>query len=351
MPPQGEFNKYLEGIWERNWLTNNGPLVKELEDKLKKYLDVPNLYFTGNGTIALQIALKTLGKPGKIITTPFSYVATTSSIVWQGFQPVFADINPETLNIDPACVEALMDKDVKAILATHCFGNACDIGALEVVAKRHNIPAIYDASHCFGTRFKGKSIFSYGDISVTSLHATKVFHTVEGGAIFTQDKALHERLFYMRNFGHSGFESFQGVGINGKNSEIHAAMGLCNLNYIDDILGSRKRQVNIYDQLLEGLSIQKQQIQPGCEPNHSYYPVIFSSETVTLEVKAALEQHDIFPRRYFYPTLSSLDYIKNPEPTPIANDIAKRILCLPMYYDLSMEEQQSVAEVIIKEIG
>lgn len=348
LPPNEEVYQLLDGIWNRNWLTNNGPLVNELEEKLKVGLDVPNIHFTGNGTIALQIALKTLGQTGKIITTPFSYVATTSSIVWEGFQPVFADIDSKTLNIDPASVEALIDPGIRAILATHCFGNACDIEALEVIGKKHGIPIIYDAAHCFGTRFNDKAIFSYGDICVTSFHATKVFHTVEGGAIFTKNQALHDRIFYMRNFGHNGPETFNGVGINGKNSEFHAAMGLCNLSYIDNILASRKRQAVIYDQLLEGLPINKQQLQPGCEPNYSYYPVIFSNESVALQVKAALEQHDIFPRRYFYPTLSSLDYIKKPNPTPVADDIAGRILCLPVYYDLIRTEQENVVKVIRK---
>lgn len=346
LPPKMEVYKLLDGVWIRNRLTNNGPLVNELEEKLKDRLDLRQIHFTGNGTIALQIALKTLQQSGKIITTPFSYVATTSSIVWEGFQPVFADIDAKTLNIDPASVEALIDPKVRAILATHCFGNACNIEALEAIGKKHNLPVFYDAAHCFGTHYNGKSIFDYGDICVTSFHATKLFHTVEGGAIFTRNQALHERIFYMRNFGHSGPETFNGVGINGKNSEFHAAMGLCNLNYLDNILSSRKQQADIYDQLLEGLPIQKQQIQPGCEPNYSYYPVIFSSEMLTLQVKAALEQQDIFPRRYFYPTLSSLDYIKTLNLTPVADDIARRILCLPMYYDLTPRNQQEISRII-----
>ena len=230
-PPIAEYQELLSGIWQRNWFTNNGPLVNDLELKLKKHLDLKHLLYVSNGTIALQIALKALGITKKVITTPFSYVATTSSLVWEGCKPIYVDIDPETFNIDPTKIEDAIDSDTEAILATHCFGNPCDIDAIDRIAKKHNLKVIYDAAHCFGTTYKGKSVFTFGDISTTSFHATKLFHTIEGGAVFTQDPEVLKNMALMRNFGHSGPESFNGMGINGKNSEFHAAMGVVNLNH------------------------------------------------------------------------------------------------------------------------
>lgn len=247
MPPFEQYREYLQGIWEREFLTNNGPLVQELELKLKEYLGLKNLLYLSNGTIALQIAIKALGLKGEIITTPFSYVATTSSIVWEGCEPVFVDIDSETLNINPALIEAAITEQTTGILATHVFGNPCDIEAIQAIADKHNLKVIYDAAHCFGTTYKGRSVFEFGDVSTTSFHATKLFHTVEGGAIFAKDEDLNYRMSRMRNFGHAGFEQYDGVGINGKNSEFHAAMGLCNLSHIENILKSRKDQCLLYE--------------------------------------------------------------------------------------------------------
>jgi dTDP-4-amino-4,6-dideoxygalactose transaminase len=216
LPQMEEYQEYIQGIWNRNWLTNNGPLVNELELRLKEYLQVKHLLFLGNGTIALQIAIKALGLKGEIITTPFSYVATTSSIVWEGCTPVFVDIDEATLNIDPEKIETAITPKTSAILATHCFGNPCDIDAIQQIADRYNLKVIYDAAHCFGTKYKGRSVFDYGDISTTSFHATKIFHTIEGGAVFTQDPDLLKKMAYMRNFGHDGPERFAELGINGK---------------------------------------------------------------------------------------------------------------------------------------
>ncbi|MEX0929870.1 MAG: DegT/DnrJ/EryC1/StrS family aminotransferase, partial [Balneolales bacterium] len=231
MPPQQEYEACLKGIWDRGWITNNGPLVQKLEQKLKNYLRLNNILYVSNGTIALQFAIRVLGLKGEIITTPFTYIATTSSIVWENCKPVFVDIDSETLNIDPEKIEKAFTSNTKAILATHCFGNPCDVEAIDQIAKKHNVKVIYDASHCFDTRYKGKSIFLWGDISTTSFHATKLFHTVEGGAVFTKDNELLSRMSYLRNFGHDGPEKFNGLGINGKNSEMHAAMGICNFKY------------------------------------------------------------------------------------------------------------------------
>jgi dTDP-4-amino-4,6-dideoxygalactose transaminase len=347
LPPQEEYNKYLEGIWKRNWLTNNGPLLTELELKLREYLGLDHLLYLANGTIALQIAIKALGLKGEIITTPFSYVATTSSIVWEGCVPVFVDIDPDTLNINPDLIEAAITKKTSAILATHVFGNPCEIDKIEKIAKKNNLKVIYDAAHCFGTTYKGKSVLEYGDISTLSFHATKLFHTIEGGAIVTKDPELVKQTNYLRNFGHKGYEAFAGIGINGKNSEFHAAMGLCNLKYVKDILIKRKQATENYNKRLENLKFISQSINKNSEYNYAYYPIILETEGALIKAKNELEAHQIFPRRYFYPCLTSLDYVKKYK-SPVAEDISKRILCLPMFYNISWEEIDMIGRIILK---
>src|SRR5690606_16116739 len=240
LPPLEEYKKYIDGIWQCQWLTNMGPLASDLELKLKETLKVNHLLFVTNGTVALQMAIKVLDLKGEIITTPFSFVATTSSIVWENCTPVFVDIDESSLNIDADKIEAVITEHTSAILATHVYGNPCDVEKIEEIAKKHNLKVIYDAAHAFGVEINGKSIFEYGDISTCSLHATKLYHSVEGGLIITKDAALLKKLAYMRNFGFDGPESFAELGINGKNSEFHAAMGLANLKYVDQINRKRK---------------------------------------------------------------------------------------------------------------
>ena len=335
-----EYQELLKGIWDRNWFTNNGPLAQQLENEFKDYLDISNLLYVSNGTIALQIAIKALGITKEIITTPFSYVATTSSIVWEGCTPVFVDIDPHTLNIDPRKIEKAITSETEAILATHCFGNPCDIDAIDLIAKKHNLKVIYDAAHCFGTKYKGKSVFSFGDVSTVSFHATKLFHTIEGGAVFTSDPKVLNRMSYMRNFGHDGPERFEGVGINGKNSEFHAAMGIINLTYVDEILNTRKRLVNVYDSRTYDLPLTRPVANEYAECNNSYYPIIFRTEEELLRTKAILENHKIFPRRYFYPSLNLLEYVNGS--CPLSEDISTRIMCLPLYHDLSSLDQERI---------
>jgi dTDP-4-amino-4,6-dideoxygalactose transaminase len=314
---------------------------------LKDYLGVEHLLYLSNGTISLQIAIKALELKGEIITTPFSYVATTSSIVWEGCKPVFVDIHPKTLNINPELIEEAITDNTTGILATHVFGNPCDIDAIQTIAEKHDLKVIYDAAHCFGTTYKGRTVFEYGDVSTTSFHATKLFHTVEGGGVFTSDKNLNYRMSRMRNFGHAGFEKFDGVGINGKNSEYHAAMGLCNLAHIESILENRKKQCLLFEELLKDLPVQRFTIQKDSGWNYAYYPVIFESETVTLMVKEALEQNNIHPRRYFYPSLDTLDYVQTAE-VQLSKDISKRILCLPLYFNLTSNEQELIIKTLEK---
>lgn len=347
LPKQADFKSYVSSIWARQWLTNNGPLVNELELKLQQYLELPHLLYVTNGTIALQLAIQALEVKGEIITTPFSFVATTSSIVWQGCKPVFVDIDEDTLNIDPNKIEAAITPNTSAILATHVFGNPCDIEAIDRIAKKHGLKVIYDAAHCFGTKYKGKSIFAYGDVSTTSFHATKLFHTIEGGAVFTQNPDNLKRMALMRNFGYSGVDTFSEIGTNAKNSEFHAAMGLCNLKHIDQILSKRKELSQHYEMRLNKIEAQFQVIQADTEFNYAYYPVIFRSEEVMLDCMKQLELVQVYCRRYFYPSLSALPYIAKVN-MPICDSISKRIMCLPLYHTLTSADQDLVVRIILR---
>jgi dTDP-4-amino-4,6-dideoxygalactose transaminase len=346
-PPLEEYHAQLERVWKNQWLTNRGPLVLELESKLKAQLGVPHILITNNGTIPLQIALKLLGNESEIITTPFSYVATTSSIVWENCKPVFVDIHPEYFTIDETKIEAAITKNTTCILATHVFGNPCNIEAIESIAQKHKLKVIYDAAHSFGVRYKGKSIFEYGDISTCSFHATKLFHTGEGGAVFCKNEELAEKIFYSHNFGHNGPLDFHGLGINGKISELQAAMGLSVLPYMEKILQARKQIIEWYDAKIDFSKAQKIKIRENTEWNYSYYPVIFKSEEKLLEVQKGMNDKNIFPRRYFYPSLNTIAYTEG-DAMPISENIASRVLCLPLYYELQEHEVDSVVSEINK---
>lgn len=340
-PPLEEYQVQLERIWNNQWLTNRGELVLELEDQLKRYLSVSDIILMNNGTIPLQIALKILGKGGEIITTPFSYVATTAAIVWENCTPVFVDIHPEYLTIDETKIEAAITSKTSCILATHVFGNPCNIEAIESIAKKHNLKVIYDAAHCFGVTYEGKSIFEYGDISTCSFHATKLFHTGEGGALFTKDTNLFHECFYSHNFGHNGPLDFHGLGINGKISELQAAMGLSVLPHMQDILNGRQNAVNYYNSNLDWNKLKKMQLREAANWNYSYYPVIFETEEILLQVQKALNDQQIFPRRYFYPSLNTINYIKG-QKMPVSESVASRIMCLPLYEGLEFIELEKI---------
>lgn len=344
-PPLEEYQTQLERVWKNKWLTNRGELVLELEDKVKKYLSVSNIIIMNNGTIPIQIALKLLGNGGEIITTPFSYVATTAAIVWENCTPIFVDIHPEYLTIDETKIEAAITEKTTCILATHVFGNPCNIEAIESIAKKHNLKVIYDAAHCFGVQYKGKSIFEYGDVSTCSFHATKLFHTGEGGAIFCKDVSLRKKIYYSHSFGHNGPLDFHGLGINGKISELQAAMGLSVLQHMSEILDGRDNVVKYYNDNLNFNIIKPLKIRKNTFWNNSYYPVIFESEDQMLEVQKALNSQSIFPRRYFYPSLSSLNYVSE-QSTPISDDIAKKIICLPLYPTLNLDELGLITNII-----
>ena len=347
LPPQSEYMTYLKGVWERCWLTNDGPLVRELERRLEDYFEVDNLIFLTNGTIAIQLAIKALNLSGEIITTPFSYVATTSSIVWENCEPIFVDIFPERFTINTDLIEEKITERTSAILSTHVFGNPCNMDAIARLADKFDLKVIYDAAHCFGTLYHDKSVMQYGDVSCISFHATKLFHTIEGGAVTTSDDGLAYRLRKMRNFGHNGPLKFEGVGINGKNSEVHAAMGLVNLNHMDNIMSRRREQVELYKSLLSNTELRFQQIEKLAVDNSAYCAILTRNESTTIRVQEKLRENRIGSRRYFNPSLNKLDYTRGAaQSCPISEDVADRVLCLPVYHDLSDDDIKRVSEII-----
>ena len=348
LPPQEEYNEYVRDIWKRQWLTNMGPLSTKLENDLTKYLGVNNLLYVANGTLAIQIAIKALKLKGEIITTPFSYVATTSSIVWEGCTPVFVDIHKESLNINPELIEAAITNNTSAILATHVYGNPCDVEKINEIAIKHGLKVIYDAAHAFGVSVNNTSIFNFGHISTCSLHATKIYHSIEGGLVITKDSDLNKKMAYARNFGHDGPDNFYDVGINAKNSEFHAAMGLLNLNHLPAISARRKLISERYDKNLKTLQARKQKWHEDSKTNYSYYPLVFDSEVLLLKCIEALKMKDIFGRRYFFPSLAKcLPYVETKD-LQQTDSIAKRVFCLPLYHTLSLEDVDLICNILLE---
>ena len=347
LPPQEEYNQLVKRAWDKIWLTNRGELTLELEEKLKSYLGVENIIITNNRTIPIQIALKLLGNNGEIITTPFSYVATSAAIVWENCKPVFVDINPEYLTIDETKIEAAITPKTTAILATHVFGNPCNVEVIEKIAKKHNLKIIYDAAHSFGVNYNGESLFNFGDVSTCSFHATKLFHTGEGGALFCNDQDLFQKLFYSHNFGHNGPLEFYGLGINAKISELQAALGLAVYPYMDYIISERKKVVSFYLENLNFSILKTIKIREKTDWNNSYFPVIFKTEEQLLSTQKTLNENDIFPRRYFYPSLNTIEY-NNGKSMPISESISSRIMCLPLYVGLTTEELNKIITITNK---
>ena len=348
LPPKEDYDILLHGIWKRQWLTNMGPLASELEMSLKEHLNVNHLLFVTNGTVALQMAIKALGLKGEIITTPFTYVATTSSIVWENCNPVFVDIDQKSLNIDPTKIEAVITEKTSAIVATHVYGNPCDVIAIEKIANKHKLKVIYDAAHAFGVQVNGNSIFNFGDISTCSLHATKLFHSGEGGLVMTKEPMLLKEMAHIRNFGHDGPEHFYNLGINGKNSEFHAAMGLANLDYIQAIHNKRKLLTDRYDEKLKNFKATKPLWHNDSITNYAYYPIVFDNEKLLLKCIDLLKMNEIFGRRYFYPSLShSLPYLES-KPLKWVDDISKRVFCLPLYFNLTLEEVDMICRLLLR---
>lgn len=344
LPPLEEYIKYLEKIWKSSWVTNNGCIVQELEELLKKELGVKHLFFVSNGTIAIQIAIKALALTKEIITTPFSYVATTTSILWENCKPIFVDIDKDSFCIDSKLIEKCITENTEAILATHVYGLPCDVEKIELIARKYDLKIIYDSAHAFGTIYKNKPLASYGDVSTLSFHATKLFHTIEGGAILTNDDTLAYKISLYRSFGHVG-DNYFSIGINGKNSELHAAMGLCLLPRVPDFIEHRKKLFACYNNLLSE-TVVRPIIPQETVYNYSYYPILLQSEDILMKVKFELEKNNIIPRRYFYPSLNQLPYLKG-EKCPVSEDYSTRILCLPLYHELQEDTINRISSILI----
>lgn len=346
LAPLEDVTRLMQGVWERGIMTHNGPLVQRFEKEVADFLHLQNIVSVVNGTIAIQLAIRALKLKGEIITTPFTFIATISSIIWEGCTPVFVDIDAETLNMDADKIEDKITERTCAILPVHVFGNPCEIEAIDAIAKKHNLKVIYDAAHAVGVNYKGKSIFEYGDISTTSFHATKMLNTAEGGACFATDGELHEGLKRLRFFGFDDSKNVVGDGTNAKMTEVHAAIGIANLHYLQAALDDRKEKYTLYKELLSQSSDLKfQKINEDC--NYSYFPVIFPSEAMLLMVEKKLNVSGIYPRRYFYPSVNTFTHILPYMEMPVSEDIAKRILCLPLYCDLSKKNIERIASEIL----
>lgn len=346
LAPLEEVTELLKGVWESGIMTHNGPLVQRLEKEIGEKLGVKNVVSCVNGTIALQMAIRALELKGEIITTPFTFIATSNSILWENCTPVFVDIDPETFNIDPTKIEERITYHTVAIMPVHVFGNACDIEAIDAIAKKYNLKVIYDASHAMCVNYKGRSIFEYGDISTTSFHATKLFGTAEGGAIFTTNYELDQKLRRIRFFGFENHADIVEDGTNGKMTEVHAAVGLANLNYLDAAVEDRYNKYMYYKENLSfvpGVSFQKIN---GDACNYSYFPILFKTEEDCLKVLAALNAEDIYPRRYFYPSINTFNRLFPYVSMPVSEDVASRILCLPLYYALEMSDVKRIVNII-----
>jgi len=343
LPSREKLDKYIDGIYERQWLTNNGVLVQELTRRLEEYLGVENLLLVSNGTLALQIAYRALGVSGaapgerpEAITTPFTFIATASSLKWDGIEPVFVDIDPETWCLAPGNIEAAITPNTRAIVPVHVFGNACDVEAIDSIAKKHDLKVIYDGCHAFGVKYKGESLLKHGDAATLSFHATKLFHTAEGGAIIFKRKEDLERAKKMINFGITGPETIEEIGINAKLNEFQAAIGLCVLDEMEQNLEAREEIWQRYEKALSS-TLQLQAKSQTLDYNYAYFPVVFDSEEQVVRVAAKLKENGVLARRYFYPSLESIKNLEAQQNQPVSADIASRIICLPIFSGLSVE--------------
>ena len=357
LPNREKLKSYIDGIYERHWLTNNGQLVQELTHRLEEYLGVENLLLVSNGTLALQIAYRALGvsdanrdERPEAITTPFTFIATASSLKWDGVQPVFADIDPNTWCLDPKNIEAAITPNTRAIVPVHVFGNACDVEAIDAIAQKHNLKVIYDAAHAFGVKYKGESLLKHGDATTLSFHATKLFHTAEGGAIVFKRKEDLDRAKKMINFGITGPETIEVIGINAKLSELQAAMGLCVLDEMEQNLGARAEVWQRYEKALSK-TLQLQAKHQALDYNYAYFPVVFDSEEKAVRVATVLKENGVLARRYFYPSLESVECLDFHADQPVSKDIASRILCLPIYSGLPAEILEKITGIVTKLIS
>ena len=357
MPDLGEFSQMLKDIWESKWITNNGQFHQQLEEALCAYLKVPYVSLFTNGTLPLLTALQALRVSGEVITTPYTFVATTHSIWWNGLKPVFVDIDPSNCGMDPDRIEAAITPRTTAIMPVHCYGKPCDIVRIQQIADKYGLKVIYDAAHCFGVEVNGKSILEYGDISTLSFHATKVFNTVEGGAMVMHDAATKQRIDYLKNFGFESETEVIAPGINSKLDEMRAIYGLLNLRQVDDAIEARHRVAIHYREALRPVQgIRFFDDMPGVRHNYSYFPIFVDAEEYGMtrdELFFKLREHNIMSRRYFYPLISTFSTYRGlpsatTENLPNATRIANEVICLPMHHELSEEDVDRVLEIIVK---
>jgi len=354
MPPLSEFLPYLEKIWESKWLTNGGPFHQELEKKLADYLGVEHLALFVNGTLALVTALQALRITGEVITTPFSFVATAHSLLWNGIKPVFVDIHPETFNLDPEKIEAAITPHTTAIMPVHVYGKPCDVEKIQKIADIYGLKVIYDAAHAFGVNYKGESLLKHGDLSILSFHATKVFNTFEGGAIICPDAKTKKRIDDLKNFGFADEVTVIAPGINGKMNEVQAAFGLLQLKYIDKAIDRRHEIDQLYRNGLQGVpGIHCMQLSSSSTYNYSYFPILIEKEYPLLrdELYEKLRQHGIYARRYFYPLISEFPMYRglpsaDRSNLPVANKVASGVICLPIYPALELDHLARIIQII-----
>jgi dTDP-4-amino-4,6-dideoxygalactose transaminase len=354
-PPLDEFIPYLEDIWQRKWLTNNGFYHKELEKALCEYLKVPYISLFTNGTLPLIVALKALDITGEVITTPYSFVATTHSLWWNGIKPVFVDVEEKTGNLDPGKIEAAITPKTTAIMPVHVYGTPCNIETIQQIADKHGLKVIYDAAHAFAVEKDGKSIINAGDISTLSFHATKTYNTAEGGAILCNNEALKHKIDFIKNFGFAGETNVIMPGINGKMDEIRAALGLLNLKYIESTIEKRAKIASMYQELLKDIpGISTMNVIPGVKSNYSYFPIFVDKNEYCMdrdELYETLKTYNIYGRRYFFPLISNFSLYKDlesasPDNLPVAVKLADTVLCLPIYDSLAKEDVCFIVSII-----
>ena len=353
MPNFEEYIEEIKDLWESHWLTNMGVKHKQLEAELSRYLDAPNITFFTNGHLALECVIAALNLSGEVITTPFTFASTTHAIVRNGLEPVFCDINLDDYTIDTDKLEGLITDKTSAIIPVHVYGNICNINEIENLAKKYNLKVIYDAAHAFGVTVNGESVANFGDASMFSFHATKVFHTIEGGAVTYKDESISQKLDDLKNFGITGPESVEYVGGNAKMNEFQAAMGICNLRHVEGEIAKRKIVVKSYIERLHGVSgIRLCKPQTGVKSNYAYFPVVFDGYKMSRdEVFEKLKAENIYARKYFYPLTNSFECYKgrfDVEKTPVAKYVADRVLTLPLYADLALEDVDRICDIILR---
>ena len=356
MPSMEEYIEEIRSIWDSHWLTNMGEKHKALQAELQKYMGVPAVELLTNGHMALELSLQAMNLQGEVITTPFTFASTTHAIVRNGLEPVFCDIDPETYTMDVTQIERLITDRTCAILPVHVYGNVCNIEEIERIAHKYGLKVLYDAAHTFGETYKGQGIGNFGDASCFSFHATKVFNTIEGGAVCYRDPDMGRRLYELKNFGIHGPEEVDAVGANAKMNEFCAAMGLCNLRHVDEEIAKRRAVVERYREHLEGMDGLRLNVQqPEVRSNYAYFPVVFDENLFGAsrnEVMDALAQNGIGARKYFYPLTNTFECFHGKydvDATPVALHVAKRVLTLPLYADLSMEDVDRICKIVLEQ--